>query len=68
MYGLDGVGLAAPQVGKAMRLFVIDADPLKDVFPETAGFRERFSTHLFSRAAREEVMMEEGVLELPRSE
>jgi peptide deformylase len=27
MYGASGVGLAAPQVGKAIRLFVIDTEP-----------------------------------------
>lgn len=33
MHALDGVGLAAPQIGKAIRLFVVDADPLADDFP-----------------------------------
>ena len=27
MYGASGVGLAAPQIGKAIRLFVVDATP-----------------------------------------
>ncbi|HEY0666921.1 MAG TPA: peptide deformylase, partial [Sphingobacteriaceae bacterium] len=27
MYGARGVGLAAPQVGKSIRLFIIDATP-----------------------------------------
>ena len=27
MYNASGVGLAAPQVGKAIRLFMIDASP-----------------------------------------
>lgn len=31
MYEANGVGLAAPQVGKAIRLFVIDATPFADV-------------------------------------
>ena len=30
MHASEGVGLAAPQVGLAIRLVVIDADPLKD--------------------------------------
>jgi peptide deformylase len=30
MYNANGVGLAAPQVGKAIRLFVIDASPFAD--------------------------------------
>ena len=30
MYQSDGVGLAAPQVGLPIRLFVIDATPMKE--------------------------------------
>ena len=37
MYFSDGIGLAAPQIGRAIRLFVIDADPMKESFPECAG-------------------------------
>lgn len=37
MYNSDGVGLAAPQIGRNIRLVVIDADVLKDAFPECAG-------------------------------
>src|ERR1700739_3345356 len=31
MYNASGVGLAAPQIGKAIRLFVIDATPFSEV-------------------------------------
>jgi peptide deformylase len=30
MYNACGVGLAAPQVGKAFRLFIIDTTPCED--------------------------------------
>ena len=36
MYNAAGVGLAAPQIGKAIRLFVIDAKPFADDEPELA--------------------------------
>ncbi|MDE6717273.1 MAG: peptide deformylase [Muribaculaceae bacterium] len=36
MYNADGVGLAAPQIGKAISLIVIDGSPLADTFPECA--------------------------------
>ena len=39
MYASEGVGLAAPQIGKNLRLVVIDADPVGDKFPECAGRR-----------------------------
>ncbi|MFT5821922.1 MAG: peptide deformylase, partial [Crocinitomix sp.] len=31
MYEASGVGLAAPQIGKSLRLFIIDASPFADV-------------------------------------
>ncbi|WP_300968615.1 peptide deformylase, partial [uncultured Duncaniella sp.] len=34
MYDSEGVGLAGPQIGLAERIVVIDADPVKDSFPE----------------------------------
>ncbi len=30
MYNAEGVGLAAPQIGRSIRLFVMDADPFTD--------------------------------------
>ena len=38
MYGARGVGLAAPQVGLSMRLFVVDATPFDDEEPELKDF------------------------------
>lgn len=37
MYASEGVGLAAPQIGRNDRIVVIDADPVGDSFPECAG-------------------------------
>lgn len=34
----DGVGLAAPQVGKLLRVLVVDGSPIADVYPELEGF------------------------------
>ena len=30
MYNSEGVGLAAPQIGKSIRLFLVDASPFAD--------------------------------------
>jgi peptide deformylase len=38
----DGVGLAAPQIGKSLRLFTIDTTPMSDDDPSLAGFRKAF--------------------------
>lgn len=37
MYTSEGVGLAAPQIGRNDRIVVIDANPVADSFPECAG-------------------------------
>ena len=34
MYAAKGVGLAAPQIGKSLRLFVVDATPFSEEEPE----------------------------------
>jgi peptide deformylase len=39
MYNSDGVGLAAPQIGKSIALIVIDGSPLADAFPECKDFK-----------------------------
>ena len=39
MYESDGIGLAAPQIGRNIKLIVIDASPLGEDFPECAGRR-----------------------------
>ena len=37
MYASDGIGIAAPQVGKSLRLVYIDVDVLKEDLPELKG-------------------------------
>lgn len=39
MYHSDGVGLAAPQIGKSIALIVIDGSPLGEDFPECKDFK-----------------------------
>ena len=39
MYSASGVGLAAPQVGKAIRLFIVDASPFSE--DKTLSLEER---------------------------
>lgn len=39
MYESDGVGLAAPQIGRNDRIVVIDASPLADSMPELDGVK-----------------------------
>jgi peptide deformylase len=37
MYYTEGVGLAAPQIGKSIAVIVIDGSPLAEDFPECAN-------------------------------
>ena len=42
MISSDGVGLAAPQVGVSIRLFIIDASPMAEEDPELIDFKRTF--------------------------
>ncbi len=65
MYYSDGVGLAAPQVGMSIRLFVIDASSGADEEPELKDFKKVFINPEIIETAGEEWVMNEGCLSLP---
>lgn len=66
MYHSDGVGLAAPQIGKAIRLVVITLDVLKEDYPEYAGFNKAYiNPHILEYDDTHTETMEEGCLSLP---
>ncbi|WP_251622563.1 peptide deformylase [Odoribacter lunatus] len=61
----DGVGLAAPQVGKSIRVFVVDGSAFAEMDPDCAGFRRAFiNAHIVERDG-EEVSRNEGCLSVP---
>lgn len=65
MYNSDGVGLAAPQIGLSIRLFVIDASPVADDFPEIESKKRVFINPTITETTDETVIYEEGCLSLP---
>jgi len=65
MYQSDGLGLAAPQIGKSLRLFVIDGEPLAKEHPEMKGFKKTFINPQVTERKGEIVPMNEGCLSLP---
>ena len=66
MYHSDGVGLAAPQIGKDIRVVVITLDVLKDDYPEYAGFNKAYiNPHILEYDDTHTETMEEGCLSLP---
>jgi peptide deformylase len=65
MYKADGIGLAGPQIGLSKRIFVIDANPLADDFPELTGFKKVFVNVRIIEHDGEKVPDNEGCLSLP---
>lgn len=66
MYHSEGVGLAAPQVGRSIRLIVIDGSDLTERFPELADSKMvLINPQLEVIEDQEPVSREEGCLSLP---
>ncbi len=65
MYFSVGVGLAAPQINKQIRLFVIDATPYEKETPETKDFKKVFINPKIVEEKGEEWAFSEGCLSIP---
>lgn len=65
MHQAEGIGLAAPQVGLAIRLVVIDLDPLSEDFPEYKNFSRVYINAHIIETSEETDSVEEGCLSLP---
>jgi peptide deformylase len=66
MYHSEGMGLAAPQIGKSIRVFVIDGNPIAEDEPELAGFKKVFiNAHIIEKCG-ELLPMNEGCLSIPK--
>lgn len=65
MYASEGVGLAAPQIGRNDRIVVIDADPLGEHYPECAGRKFTLINPVVEVLDGEKVTRDEGCLSLP---
>jgi peptide deformylase len=63
MYSSDGVGLAAPQVGQSIRIFVIDSTT--DEEDEPAGIKKAFINPEIIEKTGDEWVLNEGCLSLP---
>lgn len=61
----DGVGLAAPQIGLSLRIFVIDAAPFAEDHPEVATFHQAFINPVMIEYFGEQENFNEGCLSLP---
>lgn len=77
MYGASGVGLAAPQVGKSLRIFIVDTSPFvrdndddneftEEEKKELLGFKRVFINPQIISQKGQEWKFNEGCLSIPR--
>jgi peptide deformylase len=77
MYNAQGVGLAAPQIGKSIRLFIVDGSPFADdeddqeaePDPRAEGmenFKKVFINPIIEEEEGEEWGFQEGCLSIPK--
>jgi peptide deformylase len=64
MHEANGIGLAAPQIGKSIRLFVVDGTTLEDE-PDLKDFKKTFVNPQILDEHGEEWEFEEGCLSIP---
>lgn len=67
MYAAKGVGLAAPQIGKALRIFIVDASGFNEdgEYPELAEFKRVYINPIIVEESGKEWKFEEGCLSIP---
>lgn len=63
MHHAQGIGLAAPQIGKSIRMFVADATPLED--EEIGEWKQVFINPEIIEETGKEWVFEEGCLSIP---
>jgi peptide deformylase len=65
MYTSVGVGLAAPQVNKSIRLFIVDATPYAEEHPDAKDFRKVFINPKIVEENGDDWIFNEGCLSIP---
>lgn len=74
MYAASGVGLAAPQIGKSIRLFIVDASPFADNEEDEPdlkakgleNFKKVFINPIIEEETGENWAFNEGCLSIPK--
>ena len=74
MYSSNGVGLAAPQINKSIRLFIIDSEQIFDnqednetgTYPDEPGFKGVFINAKIVELSGEQWSYNEGCLSIPK--
>lgn len=66
MYSAEGVGLAATQVNRGIRLFIVDASPFEEELPETDDLKKVFINPYILEEEGDEWSFNEGCLSVPK--
>jgi len=66
MYKSDGMGLAAPQIGKSLKIIVIDATSMAEDDPSMKDFKKAFINPRIVEEEGEPWIFNEGCLSLPK--
>jgi len=61
----DGIGLAAPQIGLSIRLFVVNGSPLEEDDPSLKDFKRVFINARIVERSGENKIYKEGCLSIP---
>ncbi|MCQ2302238.1 MAG: peptide deformylase [Bacteroidales bacterium] len=61
----EGVGLAAPQVNKSIRLFIVDGNPFYPDYPDGKDFKQVFINAELLETFGDDVPFKEGCLSVP---
>jgi len=65
MHHSHGVGLAAPQIGKSIRLFIVDATPFTEEYPDAKDFMQTFINPKIVEETGDKWTFNEGCLSIP---
>jgi peptide deformylase len=65
MYAASGVGLAAPQIGESIRLFIVDGSGFEEDEPGMRNFKQVFINPVILEEEGEEWAFNEGCLSIP---
>lgn len=65
MYVSDGLGLASPQIGKSVRMFVIDGNALAEDHPSMKDFKTVFINPVITERFGTKEPFNEGCLSIP---
>lgn len=65
LYNKKGIGLAAPQIGVSLSVFVVDTEDVETDYPELKDFRQVYINPFITEYSKEKCIYGEGCLSIP---